>query len=159
MLSKFEKEDHIWLQSNINLYKASEIVKMQEKMVETRSCKHARALTQNKNCGVCTKYKETVVHILAGCTPLAGGEYLMRHNKALKVDWKKGALLEGNGKKLVCDFKFKMRKMTIVSRPNHILENELDKKIWVIDMACPMGKTIEETGTKRVVNTNSCCSK
>ena len=25
------------------------------------------------------------VHILAGCTPLAGGEYLMRHSKALKV--------------------------------------------------------------------------
>ena len=48
--SKFEKEDHIWLQSNINWYKASRIVKMQEQMVETRSWKDARALTQNKNC-------------------------------------------------------------------------------------------------------------
>ena len=48
-------------------------------------------------------------------------------------------VLEGNGKKLVWEFKFKMRKMTKARRPNLILENELEKKIWVIE------KIVEET--------------
>ena len=38
-----------------------------------------------------------------------------------------------------------MRKTTTARRPDLILEDEAAKKIWVIDMACPMEKNIDET--------------
>ena len=114
--------------------------------METRSWKHARALTQDKNCRLCNKYEETVVLILMGCTPLAVGEYLMRHNKALevvavewakkvcllndnacsyKVDWKKGKVMEGSWS---WDFEFKMHKTRTARRPALILKKRIGKE-------------------------------
>ena len=110
---------------------------------------------------MCGEWEETVQHVIEGCTPLAGKDYLSRHNKALtaltvlavawakkngllpedaawyKIDWKKGTVLEKDGMKLVWDFEFKLRKTYAARRPDLILEDN-NKKIWIVDMECPM---------------------
>ena len=114
--SILEKEDYIWMKSNISPVKTSAIISMQEQMVETKSWKRKRNLIEDNRCRVCGKWEETVQHVIGGCTPLAGKDYLSRHNKALmvlavawakkklllpddavwyKTDWKNGTVLEG----------------------------------------------------------------
>ena len=91
-------------------------------MVETRSWKEARGLTDDGSCRICTQHSETVEHLAAGCTKLAKSGYLTRHNQALmilavvqakqqglvgqeaiwyKQRWDRGTVLENDKAKLV----------------------------------------------------------
>ena len=102
------------------------------------------------------------MHILSGCKVLAGSDYLKRHNNALMVltvewakqeslspsnsvwykqKWSKGTVLEKNSKKICWDFEFTMRKTTSARRPDVMIENDEEKKLWIVDMACPNEKT------------------
>ena len=159
-------ESHQWLKCNIDARKVSAIINMQEQMIETRGWKASRGLNvTTENCKLCDAYKETVMHILSGCKVLAGSDYLKRHNNALMVlivewakqesllpsnsvwykqKWSKGTLLEKNGKKICWDFEFTMRKTTSARRPDVMIENDEEKKLWIVDMACPNEKNIGE---------------
>ena len=116
-------------------------------------------------CRLCGTHRETVQHILSGCTLLANSEYLKRHNHVLSifavewckmnglidenerwynVTWKTGQVIEGNGKKVLWDFEFSARKTNSARRPDLIIEENDEKKIWIVDMACPMEKNIEK---------------
>ena len=55
-----------------------------------------------------------------------------------KIDWKKGTVLEKDGMKLVWDFEFKLRKTNAARRPDLILQDKKNKKIWIVDIAYPM---------------------
>ena len=104
-------------------------------------------------------------HILAGCTLLANHEYLKRHNHVLSIfaiewckvnglideneswynfNWKTGQVIEGKGKKVLWDFEFAARKTNSARRPDLILEENDEKRIWIVDMACPMERNIEK---------------
>ena len=80
-----EQECHVWLSQNLNPGKTAAIMTMLEQMVETRSWKEARGLTDDGSCRICTQHSETVEHLVAGCTKLAKSEYLTRHNQALMI--------------------------------------------------------------------------
>ena len=80
-----EEESHLWLKQNLHGRKTSSIITMLEQMVETRSWKAARGLTQDKRCRVCYERDETIEHLVAGCKVLANNEYLSRHNRALMI--------------------------------------------------------------------------
>ena len=54
-------------------------------MVETMEWTKMRGLSDNDQCRLCRKQKETVQHLLASCEKLASTEYVQRHNNALKV--------------------------------------------------------------------------
>ena len=118
-------------------------------------------------------YRETIHHILAGCTILAQQEYLSRHNAALsiiitewckkeglmseqqkwyKVEWCRGKVVEGNGKKVLWDFEFKARKRNIHRRPDVIIEDNEKKEIFIIDMACPMESNVEAKTNEKFRN-------
>ena len=64
--------------------------------------------------------------------------------KWYQMNWVKGTVLEGNGKKLLWDFEFKTRKTTTARRPDLVLEDNETKQIYIIDMACPMEDNKEE---------------
>jgi len=144
-----EEECYVWLNQNLHGRKTSSIMTMLEQMVETRAWKVARGLTQEKRCRVCNERDETVEHLVAGCKVLANNEYLSRHNRALMVmavAWAKeleGTVLENDKGKLIWDFEFHLRKTTTARRPDLILEDKEQKKIWVCDMACPQQRNIE----------------
>ena len=137
---------------------------MLEQMVETRSWKAARGLTQDKRCRVCYERDETIEHLVAGCKVLANNEYLSRHNRALMImavawakeyelvskgtiwyseRWEQGTVMENDKGKLVWDFEFHLRKTTTAKRPDLILKDKEKKKIWICDMACPQQRNIQ----------------
>ena len=125
-------------------------------MRKNSAWKKARGIeTISDMCRLCGKYKESVDHLLAGCEKLAGSAYLKRHNNALMVlavewakknglldrdvkwyelSWQKGTVLEKDGKKLIWDFEFKMRKKTSARRPDLVLEDSNKKMIYILDV-------------------------
>ena len=48
-----------------------------------------------------------------------------------KQKWSKGTVLEKNGKKICWDFEFTMRKTTSARRPDVMIENDEEKKLWI----------------------------
>ena len=88
---------------------------MLEQMVETRSLKEARGLTDDGSCRIWTQHSETVEHLVAGCTKLANSEYLTRHNRALMIlavagvkQQELGTVLENDKVELVWNFAFQL---------------------------------------------------
>ena len=159
-----EEDCHVWLSRNLHGRKASSNMTMLEQMVETKSWKVSRGLTQDRRCRVCHERDETVEHFVAGCKVLAKNEYLTRHNRVLmimvvnwakkyklvgdemvwyKERWERGVVFENDKGKLVWDFEFNLRKTTTARRPDLILEDKEKKKIWICDMACPQQRNIE----------------
>ena len=61
-----------------------------------------------------------------------------------KVEWDRGKVLESPQYKLCWDFEFSMRKTTSARRPDLVLEDKEGKTIFLVDMACPVEKNIEE---------------
>ena len=159
-----EEECHLWLKQNLHGRKTSSIMTLLEQMVETRSWKAARGLTQDKRCRVCYERDETIEHLVAGCKVLANNEYLLRHNRALMImavawakeyelvskdtvwyneRWERGTVMENDKGKLVWDFEFHLRKTTTARGPDLILEDKEKKKVWICDMACPQQRNIQ----------------
>ena len=156
-----EKECHIWLKGNVDPIKTAAIIQLMEQMVETKVWKVLRGIAEGDDkCRLCGKYRETVAHLLSGCSTLAQQEYLVRHNAALsimitawckkeglmseeekwyKINWYRGKVLEGNGRKVIWDFEFKARKNNIHRRPDAILENAKKKKFFDCRYEMPNG--------------------
>jgi hypothetical protein len=153
------------MRQNVNPEKVAAIVSMQEQMVETRAWKKARGLVNQEKCRLCGQKAESVIHLAAGCTALAGCEYVRRHNNALKIllvtwakekgllppdniwykmKWDKGAVLENSEVKMCWDFEYKMRKETTARRPDATLEYKNRKLIQLVDMACPAEANIDK---------------
>ena len=114
--------------------------------------------------GRCREQSETVEHLVAGCKVPANSEYLSRHNRALmilavewakeydligtdtvwyKELWERGTVLKNGKAKLVWDFEFHLRKTTTARRPDLILKEKGEKRIWICDMACPQQHNLE----------------
>ena len=171
---KQEKECHVWLKGNLNSVKTASILQLMEQMVETKVWKVLRGLNAGDDkCRLCKLYRETVQHVLSGCKMLAQQEYLSRHNAALsviitewckkeglmdeqekwyKVEWYRGKVVEGKGKKVLWDFEFVARKKNIHRRPDVIIEDEVKKEIFIIDMACPMECNILQKVNEKLRN-------
>ena len=154
--------------------KTASIIQLMEQMVETKVWKVLRGINAGDDkCRLCGKYRETVQHLLSGCTVLAQQEYLSRHNAALsiiitewckkeglmsneekwyKVEWYRGKVIEGNGKKVLWDFEFRARKRNIHRRPDVIIEDKNKKEVYIIDMACPMECNILAKTTEKLRN-------
>ena len=161
-----------WLQTAINPEKTASILQMCEQMVETKYWKKVRGLpTENDKCRLCGKFLENVQHIIAGCEKLAGDEYLKRHNKALsifafemgkkcglitdilkwyKFKWEENKVLENYEWKILWEFQYHGRKENANRRPDLTIENKLEKKIWIYDMACPMENNLEKKRNEKL---------
>ena len=46
--------------------------------------------------------------------------------------------------KFCWDFEFTMRKTVSARRPDVMIENDEEKKLWIMDVACPNEKNIDE---------------
>ena len=120
-----EQEFHVWFPQNLKPGKTAAIMTILEQMVDKRSWKEARGLTDDGTCRICTQHSEAVEHLVAGCTKLANSEYPNRHNRALMIlavawakqqelvgqeavwyteQWDRGTVLETYKVKLVWDF-------------------------------------------------------
>ena len=169
-----EKESHKWLKGSLAPEKTASVMQMLEQMVETRVWKRIRGLeVESDVCRLCRSERETVQHILSGCKVLANQEYLKRHNRTLSVfavewckykgvieadinwykkEWKTGEVIEKNGIKVLWDFQFSSRKKNQARRPDLIIEDNNQKLIYILDMACPMERNVEEKAIQKLTN-------
>ena len=96
-----QKQDcQLWLSQNLHPRKTASIMQMLEQMVEAKSWKVARGITEDRRCRVCHEQNETVEYLVAGCKVLANSDNLARHNRAmmiLAVTWAKEHELIGPG--------------------------------------------------------------
>ena len=68
---QYGDEDYGWLKCNTEPRKTSSIFALQEQMIETRAWKKIRGLVGDDKCRLCGEHRETVQHILSGCTKLS----------------------------------------------------------------------------------------
>ena len=164
---KYLDEDcHQWLSCNIDPRKVSSIISMQEQMVETKAWKRNRGIAvENDKCRLCGQCAEGVMHLISGCRCLAAREYLTRHNNVLKilmtawckenelmkddepwykVKWSQGEVIENEDVKMTWDFEYQMRKESTARRPDVTIEYKEQKRIQLVDMACPSEKNVNE---------------
>ena len=66
-------------------------------------------------------------------------------------------MIENNGKKLYWDWEHRMRTSCTARRPDLTLEDRIEKKIMIIDMACPNESNKEKKREEKV--TSSCVTK
>ena len=164
---------HTWMERNMDPAKTSAIVALQEQMVETKGWKVSRGMLEDGRCRLCGEHLETVHHLVSGCKMLAGTEYLKRHNDMLKffvvewckqeglmgseavwyeVKWVSGTVLESENRKMRWDFQCKLRKTEKHRRPDVEIEMKDEKKIWIVDGACPMERNVEIKYNEKVTN-------
>ena len=107
---------------------------------------------------------ETVDHILGGCPVLAGIEYTKRHDQTLMVlmveimksfqltdkntvwyrRWTKPEeVLENNFVKIWWNYEWQTPHQCTNRRPDLVVMEKEEKKIWIMDMACPIEKNVE----------------
>ena len=70
------KDDYRSLKSNTDPTKTAPVFSMHEQIVETMAWKKMRGLSDNDQCRLRRKQKETVHYLLAGCEKLASTEYV-----------------------------------------------------------------------------------
>ena len=145
--------------------KVRDVIDMMEQNIETKMRIQGNGRhVDDVVCRVCRSFNETVQHWLTGCTPLAATEYTSRHNKTLMVlavewgkqegilnketnwydsTWERGTVLEKGNRRLRWDYEFRTRKPTTHRRPDLLLEYLDEKRMLIIDMACPQDNRIE----------------
>jgi hypothetical protein len=109
------------------------------------------------------------MHLISGCRCLAAREYLTRHNNVLKVlmtawckendlmtdepwykvKWSQGEVMENEKVKMTWDFEYQMRKESTARRPDVTIEYKEQKRIQLVDMACPSEKNVQEKMTEK----------
>ena len=77
---------------------------------------------------------------------------MSEEEKWYKINWYRGKVLEGNGRKVIWDFEFKARKTNIHRRPDAVLENTEKKEILMVDMACPMECNVLQKTNEKLRN-------
>lgn len=115
-------------------------------------------------CRRCLRAPETIQHITAGCQTLSSTEYLHRHNCAGKIIHLKLAqlhkltsdkkpyyeytpenILENDTARLYWDRTVLTDKAIPSNRPDIILQNKTERKTFLIDIAIPNSKNLQET--------------
>ena len=113
---------------------------MQEQMVKTMAWKKMRGLSDNDQCWLCWKQKETVQHLLAGYQKLASTLYVWWQNDALKVlmvrcaitngilptdeNWTKGRVIHRNGYELLWGWEH-LRTTNMVRQPDLMFRRQI----------------------------------
>ena len=114
--------------------------------------------TQDPNGCFCTKFQETIDHLVSGCPILALKEYLIRHNKVAKyIHWKlcqnygiqvqenwyehePAPVMENNQATILWDFSIRTDKTIKANRPDIVVKNKNEKTTLLLDVSIPNDK-------------------
>ena len=104
-------------------------------------------------CRMCAAADETVVHLLTGCSTLAGKEYVARHNEVAKIihrnictefgipvhkqHWihEPQSVTDTEDAKILWDFDIQTDRRIQARRPDIVLVEKQNKKATLIDIA------------------------
>ena len=146
-----------WLQSS-GLKGETEglIMAAQDQSLPTRNYQTNITKQQTDDmCRLCKSKKETIDHLICGCSSIAATEYLQRHNKiAQYIHWKvcrsvgmttsdmwynhqTEAVMENNNTKVLWDFQVHTDRPIRANRPDIIIKNKKTQCCLLIDVAVP----------------------
>ena len=164
------QQDHIdiersnsWLKSS-SLKRATEsaICAIQEQAITTNYIKkHIHHTTNDDLCRVCRTAKETIHHIISGCTALAPTKYLKRHNDLAKYiyilllqkyeldttnhlwyDYTPQPVIENDRTKILWDFSIQTDHQIQHNKPDILILHKTERRATIIDIAVPNDSNI-----------------
>ena len=131
----------------------------QDQSLKTRNyIKYVMKKEENPNCRYCNKEKETVDHLVSGCSLLAIKEYIDRHNRvATYVHWmlcrhykfetpkqwykhEVNQVVENNLVTILWDFPIQTDRTIRANRPDIIIRDKKEKTCYLIDVSIPTDK-------------------
>ena len=144
---------------------------IQEQAVTTNYIKkHIHKSITTDICRLCNSNKETIHHIISGCTVLAKSEYLKRHNNVAKEvyikiaeefkflkknenQWYKyepKSVVENKEYKVLWDFPIQTDRTILHNRPDIVIIDKVGKTIQIIDIAIPSDYNIIEKRNEKI---------
>nr|CAI5828319.1 unnamed protein product [Callosobruchus analis] len=170
-----EQLSYTWLQDG-QLFPETEgfMLAIQDQVIATRNYSYKKCIIKDPsvaddNCRKCHQQKETIDHITSGCRALAGTEYIARHNSAANVihqalattnqlienndpyyNYAPTSVLENNQYKLYWDVEIHTDKTIRANRPDIVFQSKADRVTYLIDIAIPNDKNIQNTYTGRI---------
>ena len=119
-------------------------------------------------CRMCNEKEETIFHILSECPKLAQSEYKKRHDKVAQlVHWNlciryglehkrnwyehvEETVTENNKAKILWDFSIQTDHVIQARRPDIIVKDKEIDHTWIIDIAVPGDKRVEEKEREKI---------
>lgn len=148
------------------------IIAIQDQVIPTRN--YLKYIIKDVNikddkCRICGKYGETIQHITGGCSVLAPIEYKRRHDDvgkiihhALAVKYKLHSpglfdhkysppnILQNQNFKLYWDRSILTDRTTHANRPDLLLWDLSQKKVWIVDFAVVNDNNLESTKNTKI---------
>ena len=137
------------------------IIAAQDQSLPTRNYQANITKTiENDLCRTCKEQKETIDHIVAGCSRLAPTEYLERHNKVAKyIHWcickdvgapvcqkwyehQPEPVTEIKEWKILYDFSIHTDRNIKANRPDLIIKDSIRNKCTLLDVSIPADKNV-----------------
>lgn len=131
----------------------------QDQSLKTRNyMKYIMKKEVNPNCRYCNQEKETIDHIVSGCTLLARKDYIERHNRvATYVHWnlcrhfnfvtspqwykhEVQQVVENNMVTIMWDFPVQTDRTIRANRPDIIIRDKREKTCYLLDVSIPTDK-------------------
>ncbi|XP_066932175.1 uncharacterized protein [Clytia hemisphaerica] len=162
-----------WIRSS-TLKRATEatICAIQEQAVTTRYIQRRIFHQQvEETCRICNREKETIHHIISGCTVLAPTKYLQRHNNLCKyihellmrendlkqerTPWyehQPHPVEENESTKILWDFSIQTDHQIDHNKPDIVFLNKQTKEALIIDIAIPSNYNIPRKRIEKIRN-------
>lgn len=163
---------NLWL-TNGDLFAETEgfMLSIQDRVVPTKNYRKyiLHQDIENDDCRLCKQSVENIDHILNSCVILAPTDYLERHNHVAKIihqnlaikcnfieekvpyyKYKPVNIFENNNYLLCWDKAIETDKEVIANRPDILYWDKRSQKLYIIDIAVPLNKTIQKTFGEKV---------
>ena len=137
------------------------IIAAQDQSLPTNNYKKNIAKTSNNElCRMCKTHKETIDHLIAGCSMIAATEYLKRHNEVARyVHWELCknynikvadkwydheplSVVENKEVNILYDFSIQTDRLIRANRPDIVIKDKKNMRCTLIDVAIPADKNI-----------------
>ena len=137
------------------------IVAAQDQALPTNNYKKNVSKTSNNElCRMCKTQKETIDHLIAGCSMIAATEYLKRHNQVARyVHWEVCkhfnitvadkwydheplSVLENEQVNILYDFSIHTDRFIRANRPDIVVKDKKNMRCTLIDVSIPADKNI-----------------
>jgi len=144
------------------------IMAAQEQALNTRAvAAEIYHTTQDPHCRLCGEHRETVAHLVSGCSKLAGTAYTDRHNYLAAIVYRAicskyglehsrkpkdtpEKVVQNDRVKLLWDFHIQTDIRLKHNQPDIVLVDRQDKTCLIIDIAVPRDENIREKEQEKV---------
>lgn len=146
------------------------MVAIQDRVIATKNYRHYILHEDVEDrCRKCNSVGETIEHVVAGCSVLAGSAYLDRHNEVAKIVHQQLALkhnlvdrfvpyykylpdpvLENSCIKLYWDREIITDVLIRANRPDIVVYDKRMKRVTLIDIAVPLDHNVQSTFSNKI---------